>query len=89
MHNDLSIILPELAYVNIWSYYKLNKVLQEEHMVRVLLTYDGLTYVLTQYYIMTTLNSDQTTVQIPDLTVPDTIDTPRPTLSERSTVFPL
>ena len=78
MNNNLTVALPELAYVAIWSFRKLNRILKEKHMVRVLLTYDGLTYVLTQYYILTSTDHTLPHDESPDMQAELTVEISRP-----------
>ena len=59
LHDTIEVKLPDIAYVSIWSYWKLRTILTEPHMERVLLTYDGLTYVLTKKQIQSKVSDDQ------------------------------
>ena len=61
LHDSVEVKLPDVAYVSIWSYRRLKAILAEHHMERVLLTYDGLTYVLAK---------EQIQPKVPDVQIP-------------------
>ena len=44
--DGLDIKLPTIAYVAVWSSRKLGSVLREQYQTRLLMTYDGMTYIL-------------------------------------------
>ena len=45
-HDRVQVILPGLAYLSIWQYFRLSRIIKNDHLTRVVLTYDGLLYVL-------------------------------------------
>ena len=46
--DDILLTLPTLAYLSLWNYYQISKILKSRYLVRILVCYDGLTYLLSQ-----------------------------------------
>ena len=68
LHDNIPITLPSVAYVNAWTYRKLQPILSEKFTVRAILTYDGLCYVLPSFH------DDGTTKTTPHASKDETIN---------------
>ena len=44
--DGIPLILPTVAYVPIWTYFGINKIMKSSYTMRITVTYDGLTYVI-------------------------------------------
>ena len=46
MCDGITLTMPTLAYMSLWKYYKISQIQKHSYVVRVLIIYDGLTYLL-------------------------------------------
>jgi len=62
-YGTIPISLPILAYAGLWQYHKIRKILKENYTLRILITYDGLTYVMfSEKIVLQSNNVDRTIV---------------------------